>query len=49
MQQKAALDSGCYGENYSSKYTAILIVDPFNDFYQSVVNYGLVQKKPSKA
>jgi nicotinamidase-related amidase len=32
MQQKAALNSDCYGENYSSENTAILIVDPFNDF-----------------
>ncbi len=38
-------------KNYSSKNTALLIVDPFNEmiFYQRVVNYGFFRKKPSKA
>jgi nicotinamidase-related amidase len=33
MQQRQHwIGDACYGENYSSKNTAILIVDPFNDF-----------------
>jgi hypothetical protein len=36
-------------KNYCSENTALLIVDPFNDFYQRVVNCGLLRKKPSKA
>ena len=40
---------GDYMKSYSSQNTAILIVDPFNDFLSEVVNYGQKQKKQSRA
>ena len=33
-----------YMRNYSSQNTALLIIDPFND-YQRVVSYGLLRNR----
>jgi nicotinamidase-related amidase len=36
-------------KNYSAENTALLIVDPFNDFLSENGKHGLLRKKPSKA